>query len=129
MPSLTHPDDVGYDLYSVGDHEIKPGQTVDVPTGVSLAMPASVYGRITGRSSSIRRGLMVYEGILDSGYRGELFAAVHNLNGESITITHHERVAQLVFAPAVRPRMEAIAIDEQLVPSSRGERGFGSSGR
>lgn len=89
-------------------------------------MPSGIFGRITGRSSSIRRGLLVHEGIIDPGFRGELFAAVTNLNDEPVRLTHHERIAQLVFAPAIRPLLSETL---ELPPADRGEKGFGSSGR
>lgn len=126
MPSLAHPSDVGFDLYLDSTVELLPHERLDLSTGIAVAMPDTLYGRITGRSSSIRRGLMVYEGIIDPGFRGELFAYALNQTDESIWLRAGERIAQLIFTPAVRPSLTATV---DLPDSHRGEKGFGSSGR
>lgn len=125
LPAHVHPGDVGYDLFILGDHVVQPGERLDLPTGIALAMGDAIYARITGRSSASRRGLHVVEGIIDSGYRGELFAAVVNQTDHPIELRHHERVAQVVFALAVRPVIQEISV---LPRSVRGDAGFGSTG-
>lgn len=119
------PGDVGYDMFLLGDHSLEPGESRDLPTGVAIALDNAVYGRITGRSSSIRRGILVSEGIIDSGYRGPLFAYVTNLSGEIMTLKDGERIAQLVLAWAVR--MPSMVVDT-LPGSARGADGLGSTG-
>lgn len=125
-PTLSHSDDVGFDLYLVGDHHLEPGERQDLPTGVHIAMPVEIYGRITGRSSSIRRGIQVFEGIIDPGYRGELLAYAMNITKETIHLNDGDRIAQLVFAPAIRPRLKQVSF---MPPSDRGHKGLGSSGQ
>lgn len=127
VPTLVHHGDVGYDLYLLGDHQLLPGERRDLPTGIAIAMENRIYGRITGRSSSTRRGLYVAEGIIDSGYRGELFAYAVNQSNEYLELHHHDRIAQLVFAWAVRP-VVIDAMEKELPPSDRGARGLGSTG-
>lgn len=125
VPSTSLHGDVGYDLSIIGDHTLRPGEAIDIPTGVAIAMDNRIYGRITGRSSSARKGLLVSEGILDSGYRGELFIHVRNVNGHTITLEEGMRLGQLIFAWAVRPGMMPV---DELPPSDRGAKGFGSTG-
>lgn len=125
VPALALHGDVGFDLTVVGDHELRVGEAADLPTGVAIAMDNRIYGRITGRSSSARKGLLVSEGILDSGYRGELFVHVRNVNGHTTVIPNGTRLAQLIFAWAVRPAMMPV---DELPQSDRGEKGFGSTG-
>jgi len=126
IPTLVHHGDVGYDLYLLGDHTLAPGERKDLPTGIAMGMENRYYGRITGRSSSTRKGLHVAEGIIDSGYRGELFAYAVNQTDHPITLRHHDRIAQVVFSWAVRPQV--IEVNE-LPDSARGARGLGSSGQ
>lgn len=116
---------MGFDLYLVGNHALEPGERKDLPTGVYIAMPDEIYGRITGRSSSVRRGLLVYEGIIDPGYRGELLAYAMNMTQERIVLKERDRIAQLVFAPALRPNLQQVRL---LPDSARGTKGLGSSG-
>lgn len=124
-PTLAHEDDVGFDLYCADNWSIAPGHRVDVACGVAIALPPNLYGRITGRSSSVRKGLLVHEGIIDPGYRGPLLAYVSNLTNEYITIKQGDRIAQLIFAPAIRP---GLTVTYSLPDSDRGHGGLGSTG-
>lgn len=81
-PSLHEPKregDVGWDLEAAMDVTIAPGESVDVPTNIRLELPDSVWATIQARSSIVRRGLQVEAGIIDTGYRGPLFALLRNL--------------------------------------------------
>lgn len=117
--------DVGYDLAVIGDHQLLVGEAKDLPTGIAIGMDNRIYGRITGRSSSARKGLLVTEGIIDSGYRGELFIHVRNVNGHTAQIKDGDRLGQIIFAWAVRPGVLPV---EDLPASDRGAKGFGSTG-
>jgi dUTP pyrophosphatase len=118
--------DAGLDLPTCGNHPLTPGASKDVSTGVRVAIPEGYYGRITGRSSTHRRlGLTVHEGIIDSGFRGELFAYVTNDNNFPVTIMDGQHVAQLIICPLPGFRMQEVS---NLPDSDRGVRGFGSSG-
>lgn len=125
IPTLTHDNDVGYDLYIANSETLMPGERRDLDCGVAIAIPDWLYGRITGRSSSVRKGLLVHEGIIDPGYRGPLLAYATNLTSRPIRITKGDRIAQLIFGPAIRPALKpTISLPE----SERGTNGLGSSG-
>ena len=125
LPRLAHEDDVGYDLFCAEDITLQPGDRYDVSMGIAIAMPPIMYGRITGRSSSVRKGLLVHEGIIDPGYRGPLFAYTTNIGNIAIHIHQGDRIAQLIFAAALRPGIQESAT---LPLSSRGIAGLGSTG-
>lgn len=125
LQAPVHPGDVGYDLFLLGDHVLQPGERRDLPTGVAIAMDGAIYARITGRSSSVRRGLIVSEGILDSGYRGPLFVFVENATDQPVRLVHGERIAQLILAWAVR---RTLVVVDDLPESARGAAGLGSTG-
>src|SRR5688572_30686980 len=92
MPTCQHVGDAGYDFYTVGSTRITPGEWQDVPTGLHLELPAGYWLRLVGRSSTFRRrGLLVIEGVVDNGYRGEIFFGVWNRTGEPVTIEAGER--------------------------------------
>lgn len=119
--------DAGFDLPVAGDWYIEPGVSHDIPTGIRVAIPEGYYGRITGRSSAHRKhGITVREGIIDSGFRGELFTYMTNENAHGVELNHGQRLAQLIISPvpAIHP-----ALAESLPESERGAKGFGSSGR
>ncbi len=128
LPTRSYEGDAGFDLYALGDTEIPAGGFVDVPMGCSVQLPDGVWAMITGRSSTVRNlDLLVTTGIIDTGYRGPLFAGVRSLRDEGYTVKRGERIAQLIPFPNLAQNMHATAVDV-LSSSDRGELGFGSSG-
>lgn len=128
VPHRPHADDCGIDLPAAQDVTVPEDGSVDVPLGVKVAIPPGYYGRLIGRSSTFaRRGLLVVEGVIDSGYRGELFAQVILAPGAKgpIRIDQGERVCQLIVQPYASLVYRPV---QELPPGSRGGRGFGSSG-
>lgn len=130
MPIRAHSDDAGWDLFVSQDVTIAPHAFQDVPSGVSVELPNGYWGLLTGRSSTIRRrGLLVVQGVIDTGYRGELFSAVWNLTSEPVTLKRGERVAQLILLPNATAQSVLVQKHDELATSERGFGGFGSSGR
>lgn len=64
-------------------------------------------------------------GVIDSGYRGEVCAALINQSYETVTLEAGTRVCQLVVMPYVP--CELVPVDE-LSDTERGAGGFGSTG-
>ena len=94
----TYPGDAGWDLYVSRDVVIPAYSFTDIHTDIAIAMPEGLWGRVTGRSSALRKyGLLVNEGIIDNGYRGELFIGVFNLTNHDQFIPAGTRLAQLIF--------------------------------
>lgn len=123
----------GYDLYAClsGDGEvtIPAHHTVMVPTGIAVALPEGTFGGVFARSGlASREGLRPANcvGVVDSDYRGELKVPMVNLGAEAYTIQPGERVAQLCIAPVYTA---AFAQADALEETSRGEGGFGSTGK
>lgn len=136
MPTRAHEGDAGLDLYVIGNHHIYPGEFRDLPCGIAVQFPRGVWGMIVGRSSTWRReGLHVITGIIDEGYRGPLFAGVQNPwkvgpaqeMEEAAEIRDGQRIAQLLLLPTMTHGLQ-IEMVESLEESSRGEKGFGSTG-
>jgi len=129
LPSRAYVDDAGFDLYISEDTSVKRGQFVDVPCAVAVELPSDTWALLTGRSSTLRKhNLMVNQGVIDPGYRGELFAGVMNLGKKTVHLKKGDRVAQLIL-------MHNKSLKRHLVPAQelkhhpRGESSFGSSGR
>jgi dUTP pyrophosphatase len=128
LPTRGHDDDAGYDLYTLEDTTIQPGEFVDVPTGVAVDLPDGLWGMITGRSSTLRaRKLLVSTGIIDNGYTGVLFAGCQNLSTEPVTVAAGERVAQIILLPTAALGFNAKWGNTR--DKVRGSNGFGSTGR
>lgn len=128
LPTRGFQDDAGLDLYVNERTEVAPGTWAEIPTGIACQLPEWSWGQVAGRSSALKRGLLVKDAVIDAGYRGELFANVWNLTSETIVVEQGERVAQLIVHPNLTREM-APGWVEALAPSERGTRGFGSTGR
>lgn len=126
-PTRGHPGDAGLDLYCSRTQVIQPRSFCDVHTDLYIRMPRGYFARICGRSSSIRRGLLVTEGIIDNGYIGELYSGVYNMTDFPVTVHVGERLAQLILH-TIHNKIQWVEVDA-LVQTDRGERGFGSTGR
>lgn len=121
--------DAGWDLYVSEDTTIPPGAVVDVPCGIAIEMPPGYWGRVTGRSSTLRnRGLQVQDAVIDNGFAGEIFAQVKSMTHSTVKIAAGERLAQFVFAPIFSDSWN-IEIVDALADSPRGARGFGHTGK
>lgn len=126
LPTRGYPDDAGLDLYASESTIIGGGEFKDIPMGLAVSLPDGYWARITGRSSTMRQlGLLVNEGIIDTGYTGPLYAGVRNLGLLPKSIMMGDRVAQLILH-----RNETFAPQwGEVKPSERGTSGFGSTGK
>lgn len=128
LPTRGHANDAGLDLYVSEDVVVPAGQFVDIPTDVAGALPEGFWGLLTGRSSTLRKhGLLVHMGVIDQGYRGELFAGVMNLTDKPVAIHRGDRIAQLILVPMSSRPYVPLGVD-QLPEGDRGTNGFGSTG-
>ena len=127
-PTKAHHDDAGWDLYALDDVVVQPGVFRDIDCGVAVRFPRGVYGQITGRSSTLRkRGLLVNQGIIDTGYTGPLFAGVFNMGSTAQVIKKDERIAQMLIHSNWE-WLDTKVVDD-LGTTARGTAGFGSSGK
>lgn len=129
LPYRAHPGDAGSDLFSVEEVVIPAGQRREVATGIALAIPPGYGGFVQPRSGlAFKHGIMLTNspGLIDAGYRGELRVSVYNSGAEPFTVGVGERIAQLVIQRVEEPTFFAA---DDLDDTSRGQGGFGSSGR
>jgi dUTP pyrophosphatase len=128
LPGYAHPGDAGADLVTAEDVVLGPGERALVPTGMALALPEGYVALVHPRSGlAARHGLSIVNtpGTIDSGYRGEIKVVLLNTDREhAFEVEPGMRIAQLVVAPVAAVRLVEV---DALVPSERGERGFGSS--
>jgi dUTP pyrophosphatase len=118
------------DLVAANDEPIPvaPGDIRLVPTGLFPAIPAGYEAQIRPRSGlALKHGLTLPNspGTIDSDYRGELQVIVGNIGRETFTVQRGMRIAQMIIAPVVRAKVEAVA---ELGSTDRGAGGFGHTG-
>lgn len=121
----------GADLYACleKDVAIAPGETKAIPTGLAMEIPTGCAGLVYARSGmATKRGLAPANkvGVIDSDYRGEIQVMLHNHGSQAQTISHGDRVAQLLITPVLTP---AYAEAPELSDTQRGAGGFGSTGK
>jgi dUTP pyrophosphatase len=131
LPAYATAGSAGCDLRAAIDVDltITPGGRTLIPTGIAVAVPEGYEGQVRMRSGLAHdQGLALLNapGTIDSDYRGEIRVIVANLGAEPVTIRRGDRLAQLVFAPVARARLEQV---ETLPPSRRSSGGFGSTGK
>lgn len=130
LPSYGSAEAAGADLYACLEETVTvaPGESIFVPTGIAMEVPAGCAGLIYARSGlACKRGLAPANkvGVIDSDYRGQIVVVLHNHGSQPQTVEHGERIAQMVITPVLTPPyMEA----EELSDSDRGTGGFGSTG-
>ncbi len=130
-PKLATPGSAGYDLFACLEQDviIAPGKTELIPIGIAIdtgdvGLGAFIFAR---SGLATKQGLAPANcvGVVDSDYRGEVFVPLHNHSAAAATITHKQRIAQLVLMPVHTPKIE---VCDQLPTTDRGQGGFGSTG-
>ena len=127
LPSYAHPHDAGMDLFALEDVKIKPGEIARIRSGVAMEIPEGYVGLCWDKSGlSMKNGIKVLAGVIDSGFRGELVMGVINLGKEEHTFEKGHKVMQMLLQPV---EIADITEVDELSDTSRGEGGFGSTGK
>jgi dUTP pyrophosphatase len=132
LPAYATTGSAGLDLRVCIDEslQIAPQETVLLPTGLSIYIEDPNLAAVIlprsglGHKHGIVLGNLV--GLIDSDYQGELKISCWNSSQDHFTVQPGERIAQLVFLPIVQASFTLV---DEFTQSSRGEGGFGSSGR
>ncbi len=112
-----------------GPVTIMPGETKMLPLGWAIEIPEGYVGLAFARSGlASKRGVAPANkvGVIDSDFRGEMMAALHNHSSEPQVIEPGDRVLQLLIVPCVQAAFEEA---EELGNTARGAGGWGSTGR
>jgi len=131
LPAYQTAGSAGMDLVAAIDINwtIQPKERLAVPTGLTIALPEGHEAQVRPRSGlALDHGLTVANapGTVASAFRGEIKVILINLSDEEFTIQPGDRIAQLVISPVARGQWAEV---DQLPPSTRGQGGFGHTGR
>jgi|TARA_Y100000034_G_scaffold46233_1_gene56891 dUTP pyrophosphatase len=129
IPKYAHKGDSGMDVYSVEEFELKTLERKLVKTGLSFEIPVGYEIQTRPKSGlAIKYGITIVNapGTIDSCYRGELGIILMNTDKENYSVKKGEKIAQIVLQ-----KVEEIEFikTENLNSTSRGENGFGSTGK
>lgn len=131
LPERATVGSAGFDLFACIENPItiNKGQTTCIPTKIAIQLEENTVGLVYARSSlGVKHNVTPANcvGVIDSDYRGEILIFLVNNGKEDFTINHGDRIAQLVITPVLTPVIKEV---ETLEDSTRGEGGFGSTGR
>ncbi len=132
IPDYSTAGSAGLDLRACLEQNttIQPGETILIPTGLAIHVEdpnraAMILPRSgLGHKHGIVLGNLV--GLIDSDYQGQVFVSCWNRSDQAYTVEIGERIAQMVIVPVVQAEF---AIVDNFNESSRGEGGFGHTGR
>lgn len=111
------------------DITLEPGERLLIPTGFAMDVPPGFEAQIRPRSGlALKHGVTLANapGTIDADYRGPVGVILINLGPEPFSVSHGDRIAQIIIAPVVQARFESVA---GLSETDRGTGGFGSTGR
>lgn len=133
IPQKAHDSDAGYDLFSVEEKIIPAHSREAIHTGISIELPnlneenREIYVRIAPRSGlSVKSGIDVFAGVVDRGYTGELIICLYNSSKEDFKINIGDKIAQMIPTIIYNSELEEVT---DINESTRGDKGFGSSGK
>lgn len=128
IPSYSHAEDAGLDLFAIASTTILPGETKLIPTGIAIALPLGTEAQIRPRSGlALKHSITVLNspGTIDAGYRGEIGIILINLGKQPFEVIPGMKIAQMVIASIIQPKLTIV---QQLDHTTRGIGGFGSTG-
>ncbi len=118
-----HYNDAGFDVMCQSDFSLNPGETKAIGVGIGVEIPDGMLGWICPKSGlSSKRGIVSELAPIDSGYRGEIHAILHNQSSSVQSFKAGEKIGQLVIVPVV------LTDYDWELDNSRGTGGFGSTG-
>ena len=100
-----------------------------IKTGLYISLPIGFEAQVRSRSGlSIKHGLCVLNspGTIDADYRGEVGIILINNGKDAYTVSHGDRIAQLIVSPITQAIFQSV---DELSETARGTGGFGSTGK
>lgn len=127
LPFYAHAGDAGMDIRTPEEVTVAPGEVAKVKAGIAFEIPDGYVALCWDKSSiGMNHKVKTIGGVIDSSYRGEVIVGVINLGKEPYTFKKGEKVAQVLIQKIERPEVKEVS---GLSDTSRGEGGFGSTGK
>lgn len=122
-----HSTDAGYDILSAIEGSIPANSSKLISTNLKVSIPKGYVGIIKSRSGlSVKSGLDVGAGVIDSGYIGEVKVLLRNTSDKWFDYSIGDKIAQMVIVPICPFRVTKV---DKLKKSQREANGFGSTGK
>ena len=124
LPERKSGDAAGYDLCTIEDFTLGPGERHLIPTGLGFTVPEGTYGQIAPRSGLSCKGILVGAGVIDRDYTGAVKVLLFNLGTDELVFQAGDRIAQLIVKRIDKPDIEEV---ESLENTERGSGGVVST--
>ena len=123
-----HDGDAGLDVYIINEQTVQPDETTLIHLQIACESEDGRPYLLMPRSSIAKTPLRLCNsiGLIDGGYRGEIMAVVDNIKKDPYTLRPGQRLFQLV---AMDGSPIHFAFVDELSDSTRGDGGFGSTGK
>ena len=119
--------DAAYDLYSYQPFTtVDPGEGVCFRTGTHMLIPEGYCGLLVSKSGMNVRNGITSEGLIDSGFQGEIIVKLYNNSSRQYTVFKGDKISQILILPIPETDLEEVEDFEE--KTERGENGFGSTG-
>jgi|694.fasta_scaffold93804_2 dUTP pyrophosphatase len=130
LPSKSRLSDVGYDLSVIRKHKDLTPNTALYDSGIALNIPFKYYVEVVPRSSLSKSGYALANsvGIIDPGYKGNIYVALTRTDPDAPEIVFPFRCCQLIFRKQIYVDLIESKELEELGTSTRGTGGYGSTG-
>lgn len=119
--------DAGYDIYASENSFIFPVAT-PVFTGLYVEIPYGHVGIVKDRSSMALDDVVTHAGVIDSSYRGEVQVIMSTNADDTGVIVSGQKIAQLLIVPVLSAYGTKMVSLDELTQTTRGDKGFGSTG-
>jgi len=133
LPKYATPGAAGADLRANiknrSDMIMEAGTRALISTGLHLAIAKGFEVQIRPRSGlALKHGITLANapGTIDCDYRGPLGVILLNVSSDAFTVSHGDRIAQMVVSSAVQAEFLWV---NKLSTTTRGDGGFGSTGQ
>lgn len=125
-PERAHRQDAGLDIRSPICVKVKARSSAIINTGVHVEIPFGQTGFLKSKSGLNTKHSITSEGVIDSGYSGEIVCKLYNHSDSDYTVLRGDKITQLVILPVV---LDDVEIVEEIGSGERGNNGFGSTGK
>lgn len=127
-PSRATEGAAAYDCCAFGNYNIAPsGGKLKISLGFKIEVPPGSAALLLPRSGLGSKGIVLANGtgVIDSDYRGEVFAVIQNNSCDPFVVVQGDRICQMLITLVQTPEIELVS---ELSETVRGTGGFGSTG-
>ena len=125
LPTQATRGSAGYDVRAARSTNVPSMGTARVPLNLRLAIPPNHFMLLISRSGLATKGITTQAGLIDSDFRGEVAAIIHNSTDRPFQIKKGQRISQGIFLPVTAVTFNEVA---DLEGDETVHTGFGSTG-